>query len=59
MSELEILVRVATKEDGMQSRHYRTLDLYSSKANTIVTTLLEQFDADGIDYKKKAFLRDD
>ena len=55
VSELEILVRVATKEDGVQLRHYRTLDLYSSKANTIVTTLLEQFDADGIDYKKKLF----
>ena len=29
VSELEILVPVATKEDGMQLRHYRTLDLYS------------------------------
>ena len=36
------------------ANHYTT-GPYSSKANTIVTTLLEQFDADGIDYKEKLF----
>ena len=31
-SELEILVKVATKEGSVQPRHYRTLDLYAGTA---------------------------
>ena len=51
-SELEILVKLADS-DGIQMRHYKTIDLESGTAKVIVETLLEQFDEDGIDYKRK------
>lgn len=51
-SELEIIANIAIGQ-GVHRRHYRTLDLYSGTAPTIVEALLAQFDDDGIDYKKK------
>ena len=49
-SELEVIVKLSTKEGGVQLRHYRTIDLEDGKAETIVHTLLKQIDEDGIDY---------
>ena len=50
-SELEIIVKASDKEDGILLRHYRTLDLLSGTADSIVRSLLGLFDKDGIDYK--------
>ena len=52
-SQLEIMVKVATKGNGIELRHYRTLDLASATASKIVEALIAQFDKDGVDYKKK------
>ena len=52
-SELEIIVKASDKEDGILLRHYRTLDLFSGTADSIVRSLLGLFDKDGIDYKNK------
>ena len=51
-SKLEILVKLSDS-DGIQMRHYKTIDLESGTAKSIVETLLGQFDEDGIDYKQK------
>ena len=52
-SELEILVQLSKSGNGVQLRHYRTIDLESGKAEVIVRTLLQQFDEDGVDYRSK------
>ena len=53
-SELEILVKISHKDNGIQLRHYKTLELESGTgAETITDTVLGEFDSDGIDYRKK------
>ena len=52
-SELEVLVNVATEEEGLETRHYKTLDLEKGDAETITNTLLEEFVNDGVDFKSK------
>ena len=52
-SEMEIMVRIASNENKIELRHYRTLDLYSVTAENIVDDLLSLFDEDGIDYRSK------
>ena len=51
--ELEVLVKLAHKTHGILLRHYRTFDLYSGTAECITQTILNSFDEDGVDYKKK------
>ena len=51
-SELEILVNIASPS-GVESRHYKTLDLEAGDATTICSTLTEQFIEDNIDFKEK------
>ena len=53
VTECEVLVKISNKDGGIQLRHYRTLDLAATDAETIVNTLLEQFEDDGVDYKRK------
>ena len=50
---MEILVKLAHPDTGIELRHYRTLDLYAGTAENIVDALLGTFDEDGIDYKNK------
>ena len=50
--EMEILVKIANPDGGVELRHYRTVDLQAGDALTIKETLLETFEADGIDCKK-------
>ena len=50
-TELEILVKLSVS--GIELRHYRTIDLFSGTAETIVDTILSSFDEDGIDYRRK------
>ena len=52
-SEMEIMVRLATSELGLESRHYKTVDLEAGDAGTITETLLDTFTEDGVDYKAK------
>ena len=53
LCELEVLVKLAHKTHGILLRHYRTFDLYSGTAECITETILNSFDEDGVDYKKK------
>ena len=52
-TECEVLVKLSHKEGGIQLRHYKSIDLPATDAETIVSSLLGSFDADGIDYKSK------
>ena len=52
-SEHEILVKLSHPVSGIKLRHYRTIDLYSGTAETIVDTILSSFDEDGINYRMK------
>ena len=52
-SEMEIMVRLATSELGLESRHYKSVDLEAGDAGTITETLLDTFTEDGVDYKAK------
>ena len=51
-SELEICCKIAS-EGGIESRHYKCLDLEAGNAETICRTLTDQFIEDKIDYKEK------
>lgn len=51
-SELEICCKIAS-EGGIESRHYKCLDLEAGNAETICQTLTDQFIEDRIDYKEK------
>ena len=52
-SELEVIVNVATEEEGLETMHYKTLELDGGDAKTITDTLLEEFCDDGVDFKTK------
>ena len=51
--EMEIIVKIATDDGGIEMRHYKTIDLQGGDAETITNTLLEAFEDDGIEYEKK------
>ena len=52
-NELELMVKLAHPEHGIQRRHYVTIDLEDGTAPTIVNTILNSFEDDGIDFEKK------
>ena len=52
-SQLEVLVKLSDKTNGIQLQHYMSFDLYVATAEFIVNTMLDQFTSDGIDYKRK------
>lgn len=51
-SELEILVNIASPS-GVESRHYKTLDLEAGDAETICSALTDEFIEDKIEFKEK------
>ena len=51
--DMEILVKIANPGEGIELRHYKTVELEAGGAESIKDTLLDTFQADGIDYKKK------
>ena len=53
VSQLEVMAKIATPEAGIETRHYRCLDLEAGDAETITDTLLDAFSDDQIDYKSK------
>ena len=53
ISELEILVNIASKDGTVEARHYCCLDLAAGDAETIKTFIFDQFEEDGINYKDK------
>ena len=52
-SQLECVVKMATKECGVETKHYGVLDIESTDAATIVNSLVDKMISDGIDYKAK------
>ena len=50
--EMEIIVKLAHPETGLEMRHYRTVALEAGDAETITETLLETLEDDMIDYEK-------
>ena len=51
-SELEITVKLSNDE-GIESRHYKSLDIEDGKAETITNAVIEEFEKDGIDFRSK------
>ena len=51
--EMEILVKIANPEDGVELRHYKTVELEAGDSESIKSKLLDTFEDDGIDYRKK------
>lgn len=52
-SEMEVVARVSHPEDGLETRHYKCIDLEAGDAATITDTLLDNLVDDKIDYKAK------
>lgn len=52
-SELEILVKIATRVNKIMLRQYKTINLECSNANAIINTIIETFEDDGISYESK------
>ena len=52
-SVFEIQVKIASEENGLESRHFEAIDLPAGDAGTITETLLETFKDNNIDYKQK------
>ena len=53
VSQLEIVAKIATCGEGIETRHYKCVDLEAGDAETITDTLIDTFEEDGIDYKAK------
>ena len=53
VSQLEIVAKIATCGEGIETRHYKCVDLEAGDADTIANSLIDAFDEDGIDYKAK------
>ena len=51
--ELEILVVIATKESGLELRHYKTVALDGTNAEAIADTITDELDEDKIEWKTK------
>ena len=53
VSQLEIVAKIATRGEGIETRHFKCVDLEAGDAETITDTLIDAFEEDGIDYKAK------
>ena len=53
VSQLEIVAKIATRGEGIETRHFKRVDLEAGDAETITDTLIDAFEEDGIDYKAK------
>ena len=53
VSQLEVVAKLATVNEGIEIRHYKCLDLEKGDAETITDTLLDAFNDDEIDFKAK------
>ena len=51
VSQLEIVAKIATCGQGIETRHYKCVDLEAGDAETITDTLIDAFEEDDIDYK--------
>merc|ERR1712096_415141 len=40
-SEMEVMVNIATETDGLELRHYKTIDIEAGDATTITNSLLD------------------
>ena len=56
VSQLEVVAKIASKEDVIEIMHYKCLDLEKGDAETITETLLEAFNEDEIDYRSKPLM---
>ena len=52
-SEMEVMVNIATETDGLELRHYKTIDIEAGDATTITNSLLDSLTEDKVDYKAK------
>jgi hypothetical protein len=51
--ECEVMVKIATKDVGIELCHYKTIALEATDAETISESLLGEFNEDKVDYRKK------
>ena len=52
-SQMEVLVKLAHPEFGIVLRHYRTIELKEGDAAALTNIIIESFNLDGVDFKKK------
>lgn len=52
-SELVITVKISSKEEDVETRHYKSIDLEAGDAETITNAVLDTFIEDKVDFKKK------
>lgn len=57
-SEMEVIVNIADPNSGLESRHYKVIDLEAGDAETITNALLDEFTEDGVDFKQKMITAD-
>ena len=53
VSQLNIVAEIETKENGLEKRFFKTIDLESADAATITSTVIEAFEEENIDVKAK------
>ena len=53
VSQLNIVVDIAMKANGLEKRHFKTIDLESGDAATITETVIDAFEEEKIDVKAK------
>ena len=51
--EFEVMVNLSMNDSGIELRHYRSLSLEGTDAETIVDTLTEQLDEDNVPWRQK------
>ena len=51
VSQLNIVVDIATKANGLEKRHFKTIDLESGDPATITETVIDAFEEEKIDVK--------
>ena len=52
-SQLECVAKIATKEGTLELKHYATLEIEKTDAESIVKAVSEKMSEDGIDYRNK------
>lgn len=52
-SQLECVAKIATNEGTVELKHYNTLDIDYTNATTIASSLTDQLEEDGIDFRSK------
>ena len=52
-SQMEVLVKLAHPKYGIVLRHYRTIELQAGNAEAVTNMIVESFNLDGVDFKKK------